>query len=214
MAINSSLEDVRNAIQVKEGLWCFPVRSGFSGNTSWWLNCEPEPVLIDCPEVTEDVLKDLDTLSAGKRPLIVLTSRYSHHTVKELEVLLGWDVLLQEQESYLLPGLQNKQTFSEKFRTQSGLELLWTPGPTPGSCVAYIPSPWNVLFCGRLLIEVSFGEISPFKAKKTFHWNMQLKSLQKMRLWCPSKVLPEIASGVILSSDPSQILLPWKGLMD
>ncbi len=181
--------------RVREGLWMFPSKTAADGVVSWWLNCSPEPVLIDCPEITVEVLNDLRKLSEGSNPRIILTNRYSHGKVSQLSKELEWPVLLQEQESYLLPGIELLQTFSNEDKTASGLRLLWTPGPTPGSCVVHAPEPWNVLFCGRLLIPVANGRIHSVHTPKTFHWTMQQKSLEKLRSWIPSNSLPQIASG-------------------
>ena len=88
---------------------------------------------------------------------MLLTNREGHGRVRRLQQRLGWPVLVQEQEAYLLPGVDPLETFAEEHRTAAGLRLLWTPGPTPGSCVVHAPAPWNVLFCGRLLVPLGGG---------------------------------------------------------
>ncbi|MEC7382426.1 MAG: MBL fold metallo-hydrolase, partial [Cyanobacteriota bacterium] len=90
-----------------------------------------------------------------------------------------------------------------------GLRLLWTPGPTPGSCVVFAPDPWNVLFCGRLLIPFAFVQLSPLAHRRTFHWPRQLRSLQKLRQWIPSNARPVLASGAHLGALRGKKLAPW-----
>ena len=150
----SAVDSGNQPQHLKEGIWAFPQNNLCNGNQSWWLGCNPEPVLIDCPPVTPETIELLKTFSLGRPALIVLTNRDSHGRVSALQDALGWPVLVQEQEAYLLPGIKKLSSFSEEYLTISGLRLLWTPGPTPGSCVLYAPPPWNVLFCGRLLIPL------------------------------------------------------------
>ena len=129
----SSADSVNSPQQIKDGIWVFPQNNLCNGSRSGWIGCTPEPVLIDCPDVNEVNIERLKLLSLGRIALIVLTNRESHGRVSELQDLLGWPVLVQEQEAYLLPELSQLETFSEEHLTESGLRLLWTPGPTPGS---------------------------------------------------------------------------------
>ncbi|HJL68593.1 MAG TPA: MBL fold metallo-hydrolase, partial [Prochlorococcaceae cyanobacterium Gl_MAG_24] len=165
--------------RLREGLWVFPPNRDCNGGTAWWLGCEPEPVLIDCPPLTKATIGALEQLSLGRQARILLTSREGHGRVRALQDALGWPVLVQEQEAYLLPGLTSLDSFAEEHTTVAGMRLLWTSGPTPGSCVVFAPHPWNVLFCGRLLIPVAFRQLAPLKDRRTFHWPRQLKSLEK-----------------------------------
>ena len=196
--------------QLNEWLWVFsPNKNSFS-TTSWWLDCGTEPVLIDCPALTSSNLSTLKKLSEGKTPKIILTNRKAHSSVSELKEALGCKVLIQEQEAYLLPQLNGLETFQDEINTVSGLKLLWTPGPTPGSCIVFAPEPWNVLFCGRLLIPVKFGELASIRHETTFHWAMQQKSLTKLRDWLPREANPQLASGANLSLLMPEVLLKWE----
>jgi len=196
--------------QLKEGIWAFPPNNLCNGAQSWWLGCDPEPVLIDCPPVTPATIECLKTFSLGRPALIVLTNRESHGRVSALHDALGWPVLVQEQEAYLLPGIKKLSSFSEECLTTSGLRLLWTPGPTPGSCVLYAPAPWNVLFCGRLLIPLKSNRLEAVLTKTTFHWTRQQKSLEKLRQWLPRDRSPVLASGVGVHSQQWRGAFDWK----
>ena len=52
----------------------------------------------------------LKKLAEDSAPKIILTNRDSHGTVTFLHKEFGWPVLIQEQESYLLPQLKKKKT--------------------------------------------------------------------------------------------------------
>ena len=196
-------------MQVRDKIWCFPSPKTSEGVISWWLDSEKEPLLIDCPDITTNFLETIERLADGRKPKILLTNKYSHKNAKKLTQCLKWPLLVQEQEAYLLPGLNELESFSEEFVTSSGARLLWTPGPTPGSCVVYAPYPWNVLFCGRLLIPVSAYEVAPVRTKQTFHWTIQQKSISKLREWLPSDAFPLLGSGVNADFLPEEKLLTW-----
>ena len=177
--------------------------------SAWFLWIDNAPVLIDCPQISEEVINDLKELSRGFCPKVLLTNRNSHQEASILNKKLGWDLIVQEQEAYLLPNVNNLETFSDELTISSGIRILWTPGPTPGSCVLYAPAPWNVLFCGRLLIPLSNSQIAPKRSRTTFHWTMQQESLLKLRNWLPLDHLPLLASGQDLELLNNEKLLPW-----
>ncbi|WP_414153532.1 MBL fold metallo-hydrolase [Prochlorococcus sp. MIT 1307] len=206
----SSADSGNQPKQLKSALWAFPPNNLCNGNRSWWLGCDPEPILIDCPPVNETTINFLKSVSLGRQSLIVLTSREAHGRVSELQDALEWPVLVQEQEAYLLPGLLQLKSFSANHETVSGLRLLWTPGPTPGSCVVYAPPPWNVLFCGRLLIPLKSNQLISLRTKSTFHWTRQQKSLKKLRQWLPRDPFPELASGAGANLHRGGKLYKWE----
>ncbi len=142
--------------------------------------------------------------------MILLTNRDSHGMVRDFQSALDWPVVVQEQEAYLLSGLKNLETFKDEHCTKSGLRLLWTPGPSPGSCVVHSPDPWNVLFCGRLLTPINSEKLVSLRTERTFHWSTQRKSLKKLRNWISSKPLPFLASGVNLQDLNPEKLLEWE----
>ena len=143
--MTSALESGRPPQQILDNLWLFPPNRDCRGGSSWWLDVVPEPVLIDCPPLTEGTLQALHDLASDRPARILLTSREGHGRLRRLQERLGWPVLVQEQEAYLLPGVHPLETFVDSHITASGLRLLWTPGPTPGSCVVHAPAPLDVL---------------------------------------------------------------------
>lgn len=209
MTLSSVLEPGRPPQRVRDDLWLFPPNRDCRGGSSWWLNCDPEPVLIDCPPLTDATLAALQDLSAARHPRILLTSREGHGRIQRLQEHLGWPVLVQEQEAYLLPGVTPLDAFQKTHITAAGLRLLWTPGPSPGSCVVHAPAPWNVLFCGRLLIPMTVDTVAPLRHRRTFHWTRQLRSLEELRGWIPSDQCPALASGAGLGALRGDRLSYW-----
>ena len=209
MIVSRSSDFIEPARQVADFLWFFPPNKTSNGGVSWWLDCFPEPVLIDCPDITPGLLANLKKLARGRSSRILLTNRDGHGKVSKLQEELGWPVLVQEQEAFLLPGLSGLEGFKEEAVTSSGLKLLWTPGPSPGSCVIHAPEPLNVLFCGRLLIPVATDRVSSIRNKRTFHWTFQQKSLTKMCKWLPPESFPSLASSCPLGSSSECTLYPW-----
>ena len=116
MVLISSDDSIDLPKQLREKVWLFPPDRGFSGGRAWWLDCSPGPVLIDCPPVNDKTINSLKELSSGRTTRIILTNRDSHGSVSALQQALGWPVLLQEQEAYLLPGISNLETFEEGFQ--------------------------------------------------------------------------------------------------
>ena len=53
MAMTTTLEAGRPPQQLRDDLWLFPPNRDSQGGSSWWLDLDPEPVLVDCPPLTE-----------------------------------------------------------------------------------------------------------------------------------------------------------------
>ena len=210
MTMTTALEPGRPPQQLRDDLWLFPPNRDCQGGSSWWLAAEPEPVLIDCPPLTEATLTALGELAGDRTPRILLTSREGHGRLRRLQERFGWPVVVQEQEAYLLPNVAPLNTFAEEHSTSSGLRLLWTPGPTPGSCVVHAPSA-DLLFCGRLLTPLGPGQLGPMRHGRTFHWPRQLASLERLRGWLPPEASPVLASGAGLGALRGERLVPFSG---
>ena len=210
MTMTTALEAGRPPQQLRQDLWLFPPNKDCQGGSSWWLEAEPEPVLIDCPPLTQASLTALQDLAGSRAPRILLTSREGHGRLRRVQERLGWPVLVQEQEAYLLPNVSPLDTFAADHATISGLQMLWTPGPTPGSCVIYATSA-ELLFCGRLLTPLAPGRLGPLRHGRTFHWPRQLASLERLRAWLPPEARPALASGAGLGALRGEHLVPFSG---
>lgn len=210
MTMTTALEVGRPPQQLRDDLWLFPPNRDCQGGSAWWLEADLEPVLIDCPPLTQASLTALQELAGTRSPRILLTSREGHGRLRRLQERLGWPVLVQEQEAYLLPNVAPLLTFTDEHTTVSGLQLLWTPGPTPGSCVIHAPAA-QLLFCGRLLTPLAPGRLGPLRHGRTFHWPRQLASLERLRAWLPADASPALASGAGLGALRGERLVPFSG---
>lgn len=184
--------------QVRPDLWLFAPSRDSQGGSSWLLDGAAwgldGDLLIDCPAWTE--ANSAALAARGRRGTIVLTSREGHGRCRRFQEALGWEVVVQEQEAYLLPGVQRLRTFANQLELGPAARLLWTPGPTPGSCVLHLRSAGeDGLFCGRLLLPQAPGRLAPLRTARTFHWPRQLRSLAALRQWLPAGSPDWIACG-------------------
>lgn len=200
----------RPPLAVRPGLWLFAPNRDNQGGSSWLLEHPAADVLVDGPALTPANRAWLGLRAAGRSGWIVLTGRDGHGRCRALQELLGWPVLVQEQEAYLLPSVPGLITFSAEHQLAEGLRLLWTPGPSPGACVLHGTggSAGDGLFCGRLLVPVAPGRLEPLRRRGTFHWPRQLRSLEALRRWLPEGAPEWIASGAGLGALRGEKLVP------
>ena len=97
-----------------------------------------------------------------------------------MQQALNCPVVVQEQEAYLLPEVE-VTAFADSLNLSPDLELIWTPGHSPGSACLYWQEQGGVLFTGRHLLPKSPTEVVPLRTAKTFHWWRQLNSITKLR---------------------------------
>jgi hypothetical protein len=205
-----SSEPGRPPRPVRSDLWLFAPNRDNQGGSAWFLEHSDRDLLIDAPALTQ---ANLDFLQQRPRPgQIVLTGRDGHGRCRALQEALGWPVLVQEQEAYLLPGVKDLQTFGREYALTPGLRLLWTPGPSPGACVLHahgggaggggndVDGHGGGLFCGRLLVPVAPGRLEPRRSRRCFHWPRQIASLRALRAWLPVGAPGWIASGAGLGA--------------
>jgi glyoxylase-like metal-dependent hydrolase (beta-lactamase superfamily II) len=204
-------EEGRPPLQVRPGLWLFAPSRDSQGGSTWLLEAAEADLLIDCPAYTRANLVFLAGRArhrgrdAGPAPAwILLTGRGGHGRCRRLQQALGWPVLVQEQEAYLLPGVEPLHTFAAEHRLGEGVRLLWTPGPSPGACVVHVSPAGaagdDALFCGRLLVPVAPARLAPLRQRGTFHWGRQLQSLERLRRWLPAGSPDWIATGAGLGA--------------
>ncbi|MEB3321224.1 MAG: MBL fold metallo-hydrolase [Synechococcaceae cyanobacterium] len=201
----------RAPVPVLPGLWLFPPNRDTRGGSAWLLETSIGDLLVDCPAPGEAALAFLAERCRRRRGAgldppgwIVLLGREGHGRCRQLQQALGWPVLVQEQEAYLLPGVGGLHTFAHDHRLAEGLRLLWTPGPSPGASVLHGSGACvggaDGLFCGRLLVPVGPARLAPLRTRRTFHWPRQLRSLERLRAWLPEGSPRWIASGAALGA--------------
>jgi hypothetical protein len=193
----------RPPTEVRPGLWLFAPHRDTGGSSAWLLSTAAGDVLVDSPAAQPANLAFLEA-RRQRRGWIVLTGREGHGPCRQLQRLLGWPVLVQEQEAYLLPGVEGLQPFGASVEPAPGLGLLWTPGPSPGACALLcrdgLGPGADLLFCGRLLVPEAPGLLRPLRRRRTFHWPRQLASLEALRRWLPPASPAWIATGAALGA--------------
>ncbi len=148
------------------------------GATAYFIVDNDANILIDSPPwnpINQQFLRD-----HGNVRSLILTHRGAIANVRAIQQALQCPVIIQEQEAYLLPNV-DVQTFQYHDQMENGMELIWTPGHSPGSTCLYHPAYGGVLFTGRHLVPNPNGELMPMRTAKTFHWRRQLQSVQALR---------------------------------
>ena len=151
---------------------------------------------MDCPAwdgQTQDFLK-----AQGGVTQLVLTHRDGISPyIAQMQQSLGCQVVIQEQEAYLLPGVP-LTSFQHQFDLNPDCRLIWTPGYSPGSACLYYGLRGGVLFSGRHLLPNPQGNLVPLRTAKTFHWLRQLRSVEKLRSQFSVATLSYICPGANL----------------
>lgn len=148
------------------------------GGTAYLILENSGNILIDSPAWEETNHQFIQELG-GVRWLF-LTHRTAHGKVKEIQQALNCEVVLQEQEAYLLPGLQ-LTSFQQEFTFSPTSQSIWTPGHTPGSACLFHSQYGGILFTGRHLLPDRQSNPVPLRIAKTFHWRRQIDSIRKLR---------------------------------
>jgi glyoxylase-like metal-dependent hydrolase (beta-lactamase superfamily II) len=149
------------------------------GGTSYLIVDKIGNILVDCPAWNE-VNQEFLLAQGGVKALIITHRGGIGKNVSQMQQILDCQVIIQEQSAYLLPEIK-VTAFSENLIINSDLELIWTPGHSPGSSCLYWQQQGGVLFSGRHLLPKSPTEIVPLRTAKTFHWWRQLNSVAKLR---------------------------------
>jgi len=163
---------------VLDTIFAFSPNRDTLGATAYFIVEKEAGILIDCPawdEVNQQFLQQ-----QGGIRWLVITHRGGIGKARELQKFFDCEILIQEQEAYLLPGLK-VTSFQHAFTLTPQIEAIWTPGHSPGSSCLYYRNFGGVLFSGRHLLPNPSGEPAPLRTKKTFHWPRQLRSIQALR---------------------------------
>lgn len=159
-------------------LVAFPPNRKTLGGTAYLIQTSVGNLLVDSPPwtvATQDYLR-----AAGGVRWLFLTHRTAMAEVKTIQAALGCEVIVQEQEAYLLPEMPLRP-FGQTLWLDEGLWALWTPGHSPGSACLYWAGQGGVLFTGRHLLPNGNRDLMPLRTSKTFHWQRQLRSVAVLR---------------------------------
>jgi glyoxylase-like metal-dependent hydrolase (beta-lactamase superfamily II) len=149
-------------------------------------------ILVDAPP-WESTIQDFLIDYGGVRWWFI-SHRGNLGRAAAIHQALGCEVVIQEQEAYLLPDIPTT-TFQQNFRFTPQTEAFWTPGHSPGSACLYHQGYGGVLFSGRHLLPDGDLNPMPMRFAKTFHWPRQLRSVDRLRQRFSPETLAHICPG-------------------
>lgn len=161
------------------GIFAFAPNRDTLGATSYFIVDKIGNILLDCPAWNE-TNQEFIQAQGGVNSLIITHRGSIGKRVLEMQRTLNCQVIIQEQESYLLPEV-DVTPFAEQMTIGDDLELIWTCGHSPGSSCLYWSQQGGILFTGRHLLPKSQAEVTPLRTAKTFHWGRQLNSIKMLR---------------------------------
>ena len=177
---------------VFDNIYAFAPNRDTLGGTAYLIVEKEGNILLDCPAV-DDINQEFLTAQGGVKKLFI-THRGGIGKARAIQTAFNCEVLIQEQEAYLLPKVQ-VTTFRQEFNLASRLRAIWTPGHSPGSSCFYYPNYGGILFTGRHLLPERQGQPVPLRTSKTFQWHWQINSLKLLREAFTPETLAYICPG-------------------
>ena len=168
---------------VLDDIYAFPPNRETLGGTAYLIigtnhGGERKNLLIDAPAWNPENQQFI--AEQGGVHQLIITHRGGIGQSKQIQASLNCEVLIQEQKAYLLP--QTPVTpFQSRASISDSIQILWTPGHTPGSSCIYYQNHDGVLFTGRHLLPTAKQIVAPLRFAKTFHWKRQLRQVQRLK---------------------------------
>lgn len=160
-----------------ENIFAFSPNRDTLGATSYFIVDNQANILIDSPSWDETTAEFLQERGGVK--WLFITHRGGIGKAEKIQQALGCDILIQEQEAYLLPE-SRLVTFQYEQELSDRSVVFWTPGHSPGSSCLYYSGYGGILFAGRHLLPNLQGQPLPLRTAKTFHWPRQIKSVRSL----------------------------------
>jgi glyoxylase-like metal-dependent hydrolase (beta-lactamase superfamily II) len=161
-------------------------------------NIRSQNILIDAP-AWNDTNQNFIAQQGGVHWAIV-THRGGLGQMATIAKELACEVIIQEQEAYLLPDTPTT-TYHQTHQiilaaAEKPLQVIWTPGHSPGSACIYYE---DIMFTGRHLLPDRQMNPQPLQTAKTFHWPRQLRSVKRLKELFPQVkfLLPGASSGML-----------------
>jgi len=148
------------------------------GGTSYLMIHPQGNILIDSPPWQENTYEFVKE-HQGVKYLFFTQRNGISKQVKDIYNEFNCQLIIQEQEAYLLPN-QDLISFRDEYQLNSDCKLIWTAGYSPGSACLYSQQNQGVLFSGRHLLPIKDSKISPLKLRKTFHWQRQVNNVKRL----------------------------------
>ncbi len=178
--------------EILDNLYAFSPNRDTLGGSAYFIVKNDGNILIDSPPWNRENQQFLQ--DQGGVHWLLITHRGNLGKAKAIQDITHCRILIQEQEAYLLP--EAKVTpFEQTFDLSPQLQMIWTPGYSPGSACLYWQNHGGVLFSGRHLLPNQQGQPMPFKTAKTFHWLRQLKSVERLKQQFNSDTLHYLCPG-------------------
>ncbi|MDA0268164.1 MAG: MBL fold metallo-hydrolase [Cyanobacteria bacterium] len=186
---------------VLETIYAFPPNRDTMGGTSYFIVAQdqagqPANILIDTPAWHTDTAQFIQ--GHGGVRWWVMTHRNGMGQVTPIQATVQCELVLQEQEAYLLPNIEGRVTFQQKMALGDIATVRWTPGYSPGSACLYYKAHGGVLFTGRHLLPNQDGQMTALRFSKTFHWPRQLSQIQRLQQDFSTDTLAYICPGANL----------------
>ena len=176
--ITVSLGNTKPPRLILPGIFAFTPNRDTLGATSYLIVDKSGNVLVDCP-AWHQVNQEFIHSQGGVKSLVITHRGGIGKNIMQIQADLNCQVIVQEQEAYLLPEVETVD-FASSFAITDNLEIIWTCGHSPGSSCLYYAEHGGILFSGRHLLPKSPSEIIPLRTAKTFHWWRQLDSVAKL----------------------------------
>lgn len=177
---------------ILNSIFAFPPNRDTLGGTAYFIVRNEGNILIDCPAWDKNNQDFLE--SNGGVSWLFITHRGAIGKSTEIQKTFQSEILIQEQEAYLLPK-SRVTAFTEQFTIDSAMQVIWTPGHSPGSSCFYYNSQGGILFSGRHLVPNREGQPVPLRTSKTFHWYRQIKSIRSLLETFTPQTLEHICPG-------------------
>ena len=174
-------------------IFAFPPNRDTLGATAYFIVGNDANILVDCPAWQETHWQFLQA-HGGVQWLLITHRGGISKKIAEMQQSLNCEVVIQEQEAYLLPDVK-VTPFRESFQFNADSEAIWTPGHSPGSACLYHRTYGGVLFSGRHLLPNAQGNPVPLRISKTFHWPRQLQYVAALRDRFTTETLHYICPG-------------------
>jgi glyoxylase-like metal-dependent hydrolase (beta-lactamase superfamily II) len=191
---------------VLQNVFAFAPNRDTLGGTSYLIvnnshNVDPQNILIDAP-AWNNTNREFITSQGGVQ-IAIVTHRGGLGQMAAVAKELACEVIIQEQEAYLLPDTPTT-TYHQAYQLSlvpesvpaNLLQIIWTPGHSPGSACVYYR---GMMFTGRHLLPDRQMNPQPLQTAKTFHWPRQLRSVTKLQELFPQiqYLLPGASSGLL-----------------
>ena len=169
---------------VLESIYAFTPNRATMGGTAYLIvdkdctGCSAN-LLVDAPAHDPEILTFIE--QQGGVQQWVITHRGAIGEAKALQSSLQCNIIVQEQEAYLLPDITHVISFQNSYSVGAATQVFWTPGHSPGSACVYHSGQGGVLFTGRHLLPNRQGHLTPLRFSKTFHWPRQLQNVAKLQ---------------------------------